>query len=78
MREHFGPLQSVLEQVVQADESLHRAVTEIETITQQMLQEQSLSLLARADDIEGPWLDFLVSSRIKRERLADVLNRSGR
>lgn len=78
MREHFGPLQSVLEQVVQADESLHRAVTEIETITQQMLQERSLSLLARADEIEGPWLDFLVSSRIKRERLADVLNRAER
>ena len=75
MREHFGPLQSVLEQVVQADESLHRAVTEIETITQQMLQERSLSLL---DEIEGPWLDFLVSSRIKRERLADVLNRAER
>ena len=76
MREHFGPLQSVLEQVVQADESLHRAVTEIETITQQMLQERSLSLLASADEIEGPWLDFLVSSRIKRERLADVLSRA--
>ena len=75
MREHFGPLQNVLEQVVQADESLHRAVTEIETITQQMLQERSLSLLAGADEIEGPWLDFLVGSRIKRERLEDVLNR---
>ena len=78
MREHFGPLQNVLEQVVQADESLHRAVTEIETITHQMLQERSLSLLAGADEIEGPWLDFLVSSRIKRERLEDVLNRAER
>lgn len=75
MREHFGPLQTLLEQVVQADESLHRAVTEIETITQEMLQERSLSFLARTDNVEERWLEFLVSSHIKRDRLADILNR---
>ena len=44
IRNHFGPLQTLLEQVSRVDTTLHSAVAEIEAITQQMLQQESVAL----------------------------------
>src|SRR5437667_63094 len=43
IRNHFGPLQTLLEQVSRVDTTLHSAVAEIEAITQQMLQQESVA-----------------------------------
>ena len=74
MRDHFGPLQGLLEQVVKADESLHKAVAEIETITRQMLR-QSMVPLPGSDAFDLRMLHFLTVSTLKRERLIEVLER---
>ena len=74
MRDHFGPLQGLLEQVVKADESLYKAVAEIETITREMLR-QSFVPLPGSDAFDLRMLDFLTTSTLKRERLAEVLER---
>jgi hypothetical protein len=43
MRDHFGPLQTLLAQVSRVDTTLHSAVAEIETLTLQMLQQEGVS-----------------------------------
>jgi hypothetical protein len=74
MRDHFGPLQGLLAQVVKADESLHKAVAEIETLTQQMLR-QSVIPLPESEAFDLRMLRFLTASTLKRERLVEVLER---
>jgi len=74
MRDHFGPLQGLLEQVVHADESLHKAVAEIEAITGQMLR-QSLVPWSSSEAFDLRLLHFLTASTLKRERLTEILER---
>jgi len=74
MRDHFGPLQGLLELVVKADASLHKAVVEIEEITRQMLQEGVVPWLG-SDTLDKRMLHFLTTSTLKRERLVEVLQR---
>src|SRR5262249_4774280 len=77
MRDHFGPLQGLLEQVVKADASLHRAVVEIEEITLQMLQQGPMPWLG-SNTLDQRILHFLTTSTLKRERLVEVLERIAR
>ena len=77
MRDHFGPLQGLLEQVVKADASLHRAVVEIEEITRQMLQQGPMPWLG-SNTLDQRLLHFLTTSTLKRERLVEVLERIAR
>jgi len=77
MRDHFGPLQGLLEQVVKADASLHKAVAEIEELTRQMLR-QGTVLEPGCDTLDQRLLHFLTTSTLKRERLAEVLERIAR
>lgn len=74
MRDHFGPLQGLLEQVVKADANLHKAVVEIEEITRQMLRQDTLPWLG-SDTLDQRMLHFLTTSTLKRERLVEVLER---
>src|SRR5215471_5889352 len=74
IRNHFGPLQTLLDQVSRVDTTLHSAVAEIEVITQQMLQQESVTWHTE-DAIDQRVLDFLTTSHLKRERLVEVLER---
>jgi formylglycine-generating enzyme required for sulfatase activity len=74
MRDHFGPLQGLLEQVVKADANLHKAVVEIEEITWQMLRQSTVPWLG-SDTLDQRMLHFLTTSTLKRERLVEVLER---
>ena len=74
MRDHFGPLQGLLEQVVKADDSLHKAVAEIEEITRQMLRQGTVPWFG-SDVLDQRMLHFLTMSTLKRERLVEVLER---
>ena len=74
MRDHFGPLQTLLAQVSRVDTTLHSAVAEIEALTQQMLQQEGVSWHS-VDTLDQRLLDFLTMSHLKRERLAEVVER---
>ncbi|MBM3224920.1 MAG: hypothetical protein FJZ47_14105 [Candidatus Tectomicrobia bacterium] len=72
IRDRLGPLQEVLEQVVQVDHKLHRAVQEIEDLTRQLLQQQHLTALPGSEGLDERWLTFLTASQLKKERLAEM------
>src|SRR5262249_23407231 len=76
MREHLGPLQHLIDKVVQVDQALHRAVTEIEDITQRMLQHGTIFLPDEVAPKLTPFdervLDFLTSVQLQKERLSEV------
>jgi formylglycine-generating enzyme required for sulfatase activity len=78
MRKHLGPLQDLLDQVVLVDEVLHSAVTEIEDITQRILQGPIFLPDDVAPDLttfDEQLLDFLISGQLKKERLSEVWER---
>jgi len=75
LREYFGPLQELLDQVSRVDSQLHGAVIEIESIARSLSQEQQGEGLHEAlEDTDARLLDFLISSQLKRENLVDLLN----
>src|SRR5262249_7391120 len=74
MRDHFGPLQTLLGQVSRVDTTLHSAVVEIEALTQQMLQQEGVPWHS-VDALDQRLLDFLTTSHLKRERLTEVVER---
>jgi len=78
MRDHLGPLQGLLEQVVRVDSDLHRAVAEIEDLTRQLVQQQRLTPLPGSELLDERWLTFLTAGQLKKERLAEMWERLGR
>jgi formylglycine-generating enzyme required for sulfatase activity len=72
MRDHLGPLQGLLEQVVRVDGDLYHAVTEIEDLTRQLLQQQRLTTLPGGAWLDERWLTFLSTSQLKKERLVEM------
>ncbi len=72
MRDHLGPLQGLLEQVVQVDSTLHQTVTEIEDLTRQLLQQQRATPLPGGELLDERWLTFLTTSQLKKERLVEM------
>jgi formylglycine-generating enzyme required for sulfatase activity len=75
MRDHLGPLQGLLEQVVRVDSDLHRAVVEIEDLTRQLVQQQHLTLLTGSELLDERWLTFLTAGQLKKERLEEMWKR---
>ena len=75
MRDHLGPLQGLLEQVVRVDSDLHRAVAEIEDLTRQLVQQQRLTSLPGSEMLDERWLTFLTTSQLKKERLVEMWGR---
>ena len=61
MRDHLGPLQGILEQVVRVDSVLHRAVAEIEDLTRQLVRQQRLTSLPGSELFDERWLTFLTA-----------------
>jgi formylglycine-generating enzyme required for sulfatase activity len=74
MRDHLGPLQGILEQVIRVDSDLHRAVAEIEDLTRQLLQ-QHLTPLPGSERLDERWLAFLTAGQLKKERLEEMWER---
>jgi formylglycine-generating enzyme required for sulfatase activity len=75
MRDHLGPLQGILEQVVRVDSDLHRAVAEIEDLTRQLVQQQRLTSLPGSELFDERWLTFLIAGQLKKERLEEMWER---
>jgi formylglycine-generating enzyme required for sulfatase activity len=74
MRDHLGPLQGILEQVIRVDSDLHRAVVEIEGLTRQLVQ-QHLTPLPGSELLDERWLTFLTAGQLKKERLEEMWER---
>jgi len=72
MRDHLGPLQGILEQVVRMDSDLHRAVVEIEDLTRQLVQQQHLTPLPGSELLDERLLTFLTASQLKKEHLEEM------
>ncbi len=73
MRDYFGPLQSLLEQIAEVDERFHGAVQEIEDLTRVLLDEGKSDLALPAGD--DRLLDILVKGTLDRDMLGDLLDR---
>ena len=78
LRDHLGPLQGLLEQVVRVDSDLHRTVAEIEDLTRQLVQQQRLTPLPGSGMLDERWLTFLTTSQLKKERLVEMWERLAR
>ena len=75
MRECFGPLQALIEDVTGMDGAFAGAVEEIKSLTRVMLTDDSGALAADAlNDAEEDLLNFLMRSQLQRDQLADVVN----
>ena len=75
MRECFGPLQALIEEVTGMDGAFAGAVEEIKNLTRVMLTDDSGALAANAlNDAEEELLNFLMRSQLQRDQLADVVN----
>ena len=75
MRECFGPLQALIEDVTGMDGAFAGAVEEIKNLTRVMLTDDSGALAADAlNDAEEDLLNFLMRSQLQRDQLADVVN----
>lgn len=73
MREHLGPFQSLIDQVVQVDKDLFHSVEEIEEVTRKLLSNQfgSLGRMPQADNL---LLDFLIRANVEKDWLISTLN----
>ena len=75
MRECFGPLQALIEDVTGMDGAFAGAVEEIKSLTRVMLTDDSGALAADAlNDAEEDLLNFLMRSQLQRDQLTDVVN----
>ncbi len=77
MRQQLMPLQDLLDHVVKIDATLHHAMTEIEELTQCMLQQETLFTPEMVSphhltQFDTQLLDFLTSGQLKKERLAEL------
>jgi formylglycine-generating enzyme required for sulfatase activity len=77
VREHLCPLQDLIDKVVRMDKDLHRAVTEIDDITQRMLRRGEAIILSedRAQGLtsfDERLLDFLTWVKLQKERLSEL------
>jgi hypothetical protein len=73
LHEWLGPLQTLIERVARVDERVLLAISEIQTATELALEEQAGDPDGALDD---PVLDFLVASRVKQDRLLQILDRA--
>lgn len=73
MREHLGPFQSLIDQVVKVDKDLFHSVEEIEEVTRKLLSNQfgSLGRIPQADNL---LLDFLIRADGEKNWLISTLS----
>jgi len=77
MRDHLGPLQDLIDRVVRMDGDLHRAVIEIDDITQRMLRRADALILGdegapELTPFDDRLLDFLTWVKLQKGRLSEL------
>ena len=77
LQDYFSPFQSLIDEVVKVDEDFYSTVGEIKNLADNILKSQSNLLITKeTEGISETFLDFMVSSYEKKERLKDALIQS--
>ncbi len=77
LQDYFSPFQSLIDEVVKIDEDFYSTVGEIKNLADNIFKSQSNLLIPKeTDGISETFLDFMVSSYEKKERLKDALIQS--
>ncbi|MBP5974294.1 GUN4 domain-containing protein [Brasilonema sp. CT11] len=73
LQDYFNPFQSLIDEVVKVDEDFYSTVGEIKNLADNIFESQSNLLIPKeTDGISETFLDFMVSSYEKKERLKDA------
>ncbi len=73
LQDYFSPFQSLIDEVVKVDEDFYSTVGDIKNLADNILKSQSNLLIPKEiDGISETFLDFMVSSYEKKERLKDA------
>ncbi|BAY50311.1 GUN4 domain-containing protein (plasmid) [Scytonema sp. HK-05] len=74
LHDYFNPFQSLIDEVVKVDEDFYSTVGEIKNLADNIFKSQSNLLIPKeTDGVSETFLDFMVSSYEKKERLKDAL-----
>ncbi|GAA6617376.1 GUN4 domain-containing protein [Scytonema sp. NUACC26] len=77
LQDYFSPFQSLIDEVVKLDADFYTTVGEIKNLADSALNSPSnLLKLEEADTISEKFLDLLVASYEKKDRLKDAFNKS--
>ncbi len=77
LQDYFSPFQSLIDEVVKIDEDFYSTVGEIKNLADNIFKSQSSLLIPKeTDGISETFLDFMVSSYEKKERLKDAFIQS--
>ncbi|MBD2517726.1 GUN4 domain-containing protein [Nostoc sp. FACHB-973] len=73
LQDYFSPFQSLIDEVVKVDEDFYSTVGDIKNLADNILKSESNLLIPKeSDGISETFLDFMVSSYEKKERLKDA------
>ncbi|MDZ8185597.1 MAG: GUN4 domain-containing protein [Nostoc sp. ChiSLP02] len=73
LQDYFNPFQSLIDEVVKVDEDFYSTVGDIKNLVDNILKSESNVLIPKeTDGISETFLDFMVSSYEKKERLKDA------
>ncbi len=73
LQDYFSPFQSLIDEVVKVDEDFYSTVADIKNLADNILKSQSNLLIPKeTNGISETFIDFMVSSYEKKERLKDA------
>ncbi|MEI2579450.1 GUN4 domain-containing protein [Scytonema sp. PRP1] len=73
LHDYFNPFQSLIDEVVKVDEDFYSTVGQIKNLADNIFKSQSNLLIPKeTDGVSETFLDFMVSSYEKKERLKDA------
>ncbi len=74
LQDYFSPFQSLIDEVVKVDEDFYATVGDIKNLVDRILKSQSNLFISKENEaISETFLDFMVVSYEKKERLKDAL-----
>ncbi|WP_193197354.1 GUN4 domain-containing protein [Nostoc sp. MG11] len=77
LQDYFSPFQSLIDEVVKVDENFYATVGDIKNLADNILNSQSNLLIPKETEaISETFLDFMVASYEKKERLKDAFIKS--
>lgn len=77
LQDYFSPFQSLIDEVVKVDENFYATVGDIKNLANNILNSQSNLLIPKETEaISETFLDFMVASYEKKERLKDAFIKS--
>ncbi|MBD2773582.1 GUN4 domain-containing protein [Iningainema tapete] len=76
LRDYFSPFQALLDEVVKVDEDFYSTVGDIKKLADNILHQSNLLIPEKNEAISETFLNFMVASYEKKERLKDAFIQS--